>query len=80
MATANEIYEAARDLPCDEKHLLVLMLQQDIDAEEKEEGYDEAWDAEIAKRLEEIDSGKVKMIPGEEVFARLQELLDATPR
>jgi putative addiction module component (TIGR02574 family) len=69
MATANEIYEAARELPCDEKHLLVLMLQQDIDAEEKEEGYDEAWDAEIAKRLDEIDSGKVTMLSKAEAHA-----------
>lgn len=31
-----------------------------------------AWDAEIARRIEEIDSGAVEMIPGEQVLARMQ--------
>jgi putative addiction module component (TIGR02574 family) len=30
-----------------------------------------AWDAEIKRRLDEIDSGAVKMIPGDEVIARM---------
>lgn len=29
-----------------------------------------AWDAEIARRIEELDSGKVKTIPWEEVRKR----------
>jgi putative addiction module component (TIGR02574 family) len=33
-----------------------------------------AWDVEIAKRIEEIDSGKVKTIPAEEVRRRMDEI------
>jgi hypothetical protein len=31
-----------------------------------------SWDPEIAKRLEEIDSGKVKAIPAEEFWQMMQ--------
>ena len=31
-----------------------------------------AWDKEIARHLNEIDSGKVKLIPAEKVFAKLR--------
>ncbi len=41
----------------------------------KEEGYEEAWKAEIARRIKEIDEGKVKMIPIEEVLKKLREQL-----
>lgn len=34
-----------------------------------------AWDAEIARRIEEIDAGNVEFIPGEEVLARIREKL-----
>lgn len=32
---------------------------------------DEAWDAEILRRVQEIDSGAVKMVPWSEVRQRL---------
>ncbi len=40
---------------------------------------EKAWDKEVSRRLEEIDSGKVKAIPAEEVFARIQKRLDEAP-
>jgi putative addiction module component (TIGR02574 family) len=35
-----------------------------------------AWDPEISRRLEEIDSGKVKLFSAEDVFSRIQARLD----
>jgi putative addiction module component (TIGR02574 family) len=35
-----------------------------------------AWSQEISRRLEEIDSGNVKLVPAEEVFAKIQARLD----
>jgi putative addiction module component (TIGR02574 family) len=35
--------------------------------DEAEEGVTEAWNEEIARRIEELDSGKVKTIPWDEV-------------
>jgi len=34
-----------------------------------------AWDTEIARRIAEIDAGTVELIPGEEVFARIEQKL-----
>ena len=36
-----------------------------------EEGVEQAWDEEIKRRVDEIRSGKVKMIPGEQVLREL---------
>jgi putative addiction module component (TIGR02574 family) len=35
---------------------------------------DAAWDAEIKRRIAEVESGTAKLIPAEEVFARLRRL------
>jgi putative addiction module component (TIGR02574 family) len=34
---------------------------------------EEAWAAEVERRIEELDSGKVKSMPAEEVFAELRQ-------
>jgi len=34
-----------------------------------------AWDAEIARRIAEIDAGTATLIPAEEVMARIEEKL-----
>lgn len=34
-----------------------------------------AWDAEIVRRIAEIDAGAVELVPGEEVLARIEEKL-----
>ena len=31
------------------------------------------WEAEIDRRVADVDSGRIKTIPGEEVFARLEK-------
>lgn len=35
------------------------------------EGAEEAWDAEIARRVEEVKSGKIKLIPWAEARRRM---------
>jgi putative addiction module component (TIGR02574 family) len=42
---------------------------------ESRESVQAAWDAEIARRIEELESGNVELIPGEEVFARIDKKL-----
>jgi putative addiction module component (TIGR02574 family) len=42
--------------------------------EPEEEGVDDAWDAEIAKRVAEIHAGIASGKPADEVFARLRVL------
>jgi putative addiction module component (TIGR02574 family) len=68
--SAQEILEDVRELPPDEIDWLVesLLIKEKDDSEAEIEA---AWDAEIKGRLDEIDSGAVKMIPMEEVHARM---------
>jgi hypothetical protein len=34
-----------------------------------------AWDAEIRKRVAEVESGTVQLVPGEEAFAQVRQAL-----
>jgi putative addiction module component (TIGR02574 family) len=49
---------------------LLRLLVEALDAQ-IEEGVDEAWRAEIERRMAELDAGSVETIPWEEVRARL---------
>lgn len=42
---------------------------------ESRESVQAAWDVEIARRIEELESGNVELIPGEEVFAKIDKKL-----
>lgn len=42
---------------------------------EEDAGHEAAWAAEIYRRVEDLRSGKVKPIPGEQVFDELEDLL-----
>ena len=59
----------------DAEHLLLGALYQLKEQRMNEGGEEEVagtWGEEIDKRLEEISSGKVKSIPGEDVLSRLR--------
>ena len=43
--------------------------------QETDEEVEAAWDAEIRRRIAEIDAGTAKLIPAEEVFAQVRRLL-----
>lgn len=58
-------------LPIDMKLVLIDHLLESISPPQSE--IDEAWKDEVERRIDEVESSKVKLIPGEEVFARLRE-------
>jgi hypothetical protein len=68
--SAAEILEEVRQLPPDEVDWIVesLLIKDKSPAEAEVEA---AWDSEIKRRLEEIDSGAVEMIPAEQVHAKM---------
>jgi len=68
---ASEVLEKALALSTQERGLLIDHLIQSLDDEPAEEGVEEAWADEIKHRVDDIRSGKVKMIPGEEVLRDL---------
>lgn len=65
----------ALQLPVQERAALASRLLASLD-EQVDEGVDAAWDAEIAKRLKEIDEGKVQMVPWEKVRAEMRGIID----
>lgn len=60
--------------PEDRAELTQFLLALDEEGEPglTQEQWDEAWSAEINRRLADLDSGKVKGVPGEEVMERLR--------
>jgi putative addiction module component (TIGR02574 family) len=68
-----ELSKRALELPPEERVRLaekLLATVHEVDAE-----VEAAWDQEIQRRLEEIDSGTAKLIPAEEVFAEVRRIL-----
>ena len=69
----DELSRKARALPPEERVRLaeeLLATVQEVDPE-----VEAAWHEEIRRRIEEIDSGKAKLIPAEEVFAEVRRLI-----
>ncbi|MGA8431787.1 MAG: addiction module protein [Candidatus Sulfotelmatobacter sp.] len=67
----SELIEKALALSTQDRGLIIDRLIKSLDDEPAEEGVDEAWSDEIKRRVKEIQSGAVEMIPGEEVDLRL---------
>ena len=66
-----EILRAALELPPDARAMLASHLLESLDEPEQTE-IDAAWSEEIERRIREVEEGKVKLIPGEEVLAELR--------
>lgn len=69
--TADEIIEATRQLPAEEQLKVFDALYYWL--EPLREEAEKLWTIEIQRRKEEIDSGAVEAIPGEEVFAEIRK-------
>ena len=70
----SEVLEKALTLSTQERGLLIDRLVESLDEGPAEEGVEEAWAEEIKSRVDDIRSGKAKMIPGEQVRRRLAAL------
>ena len=67
----SELLQKALTLSAQERSLIIDRLIESLDEGPVEEGVKEAWAAEIEHRLEDIRSGRVEMIPGEQVLGEL---------
>lgn len=69
-----ELSHKALTLPPSEREQLaediLASLQGDTDAE-----VDAAWDQEVRRRVDEVNSGTAKLIPAEEVFAEVRRIV-----
>ncbi len=73
----SELLEKALSLSTHERGLLIDRLVESLDDGPAEEGVEAAWEDEIKRRVDDIRSGRVKMIPGE---AGAQEACSRVPR
>ena len=71
----SEVLERALMLSTQERGLLIDRLIESLDEGPPEEGVEEAWAEEIKRRVDDIRSGKVEMIPGQEIRRRLADRL-----
>ncbi len=60
--SARELFEEAMRLNPEERATLMRLLIDTLDAE-TDEGAEEAWRAEIERRIAELDSGAVEAVP-----------------
>ena len=67
-AAVKEILDAALKLDPEQREELIDELSASLDATD----LGEYWEAEIKRRIDDVDSGRVKTVPADEVFARLE--------
>lgn len=65
-----ELSRRAKQLSADERIQLAEEILATVHGVDEE--VDAAWDAEIKRRIAEIESGTAELVPAEEVFARLR--------
>lgn len=74
MHGSKEIIEEAGALPIEERALIIDSLLRTLNPPDPE--IDRAWIEAARFRLEELRHGKVKAVPGNEVFAALRKRLE----
>ena len=71
--TLEQIVEETRHWSPEKVGELVGRLTEDLHTSDPE--IEAAWKTEVDRRIEEIQSGKVQGIPGEEVSARIRKIV-----
>ncbi|MBF0410903.1 MAG: addiction module protein [Candidatus Riflebacteria bacterium] len=75
MGTATaKLEEQILSLTCEDRIYLVDRLLKSLNSPTKDE-IDRAWAEEAERRIDELDSGLVKAIPGEQVFTEIRRKL-----
>ena len=69
----DELSRKARSLPPEERIRLAEELISSV--QDSDEEVEAAWEEEIKRRLEGVESGAAELIPAEEVFAEIRRLL-----
>ena len=75
MIKTEDLFDEAISLPVETRTLLVDKLLQSLNPTQTE--IDVFWAKEAEKRVVEIRTGKVKTVPGEQVFRKIRDRLDS---
>ena len=65
-----DLFNKAADLPEEDRATLAGLLIESLDTE-IDEGVEQAWQAEVQRRLSELETGSVKTVPWESVRSRV---------
>ena len=78
-ALLKELEEQALRLPPNERGELIhrLLVSLEGEPEDSPEAIAQAWDEEIARRVADMDAGRAKWIPADEVMAKLHAKIAA---
>ncbi len=68
-AAVKELLEAALKLEPEQREELIEGLSASLDASD----LGEYWEAEIKRRIQDVDAGRVNTVPADEVFTRLEQ-------
>jgi len=74
MHGTKEIIQEATSLPVEERAIVVDSLLRSLNVTDTE--IDRQWVAVAKRRLVELRSGRVRAVPGDEVFSRVKEIID----
>jgi putative addiction module component (TIGR02574 family) len=74
---AQQILQSALQLPYDERVEIAELLMLSLDEQTAVE-LNALWGEEIRRRIESIDSGRVKMIPADDVMREMRERLNGS--
>ena len=69
-----ELEQKASQLSAEERARFALLLIESLEPAE-DDAVEEAWRVEAERRWSEIQSGRAKLIPGDEVFAKVRSRL-----
>jgi putative addiction module component (TIGR02574 family) len=75
MIKTEDLFDEAISLPVEVRTQLVDKLLQSLNPTQTE--IDKLWAKEAEKRVDEIRTGKVKTIPGKQVFQRMRDRFDS---
>lgn len=70
-----ELFRRASELPGNDRAMLAGLLIESLESGQ-ENDVESQWLGEIERRLQELDSGKVKTVPWKQVRAKLLHLLN----
>ncbi|MGE4442188.1 MAG: addiction module protein [Desulfomicrobium sp.] len=74
MTVTAKLTEELLSLPCEDRIQIVEKLLESLNAPADDE-IEQAWAVEVERRIDELNSGKVRSIPGDEVFADIRQRL-----
>ncbi len=70
--TLDQLAQEAMQLPAASRALLAERMVESLDASERDE-VERAWATEAVRRRDEVRSGRVQAIPGEQVLAEVRK-------